>query len=305
MNARGSTEVIIATIGLSMGVLSQNLFTMIVTMAVVTTMAMPPMLRAALARLPLGEEEKARLEREEFEENGFVANLERLLLAVDESANGKFASRLAGLLAGGRGTPITVLACRRPRQAAGRKARGGREPRDRRSSNAAKAVADAEKRSAHASRSDDAGRADKVADAVADEAEKGFDLLVVGMDKVLGAEDGFDRKIEDLAAPSRDPLRSSPPRACTSSTGNARVQDPGPGLRQRRVAARRRDRRRAGAAEPRSGHVVYVSTTRDRGARRNGASISLAREEAILKERLRPRRATMSSATTVARRRGP
>src|SRR5205823_6999318 len=42
MNARGSTEVIVATIGLSMGALSQNLFTMIVAMAIVTTMAMPP-----------------------------------------------------------------------------------------------------------------------------------------------------------------------------------------------------------------------------------------------------------------------
>jgi Kef-type K+ transport system membrane component KefB len=75
MNARGSTEVIIATIGLSMGVLSRNLFSMIITMAILTTMAMPPMLRAALARLPLKKEEKERLEREEFEENGFVANL--------------------------------------------------------------------------------------------------------------------------------------------------------------------------------------------------------------------------------------
>ena len=55
MNARGSTEVIVATVGLSMGVLSQNLFTMIVAMAVITTMAMPPMLRWALARIPLGE----------------------------------------------------------------------------------------------------------------------------------------------------------------------------------------------------------------------------------------------------------
>ena len=36
MNARGSTEVIIATIGLSMGALNQNLFTMIVAMAVIT-----------------------------------------------------------------------------------------------------------------------------------------------------------------------------------------------------------------------------------------------------------------------------
>ena len=59
MNARGSTEVIIATIGLSMGVLSQNLFSMIVMMAILTTMAMPPMLRAALSRLPLGKVESS------------------------------------------------------------------------------------------------------------------------------------------------------------------------------------------------------------------------------------------------------
>ena len=109
MNARGSTEVIVATIGLSMGVLSQNLFTMIVAMAVITTMAMPPMLRWALARVPMRKAERERLEREEFEAKGFVPNLERLLLAVDDSANGRFASRLAGVLAGPRGMPITVL----------------------------------------------------------------------------------------------------------------------------------------------------------------------------------------------------
>ena len=103
MNARGSTEVIVATIGLSMGVLSQNLFTMIVAMAVITTMAMPPMLRWALSRVPMSEEEKERLEREEFEAKGFVPNLERLLVAVDDSPNGKFAARLAGLIAGPRG----------------------------------------------------------------------------------------------------------------------------------------------------------------------------------------------------------
>ena len=68
MNARGSTEVIVATIGLSMGALNQNLFTMIVTMAVITTMAMPPMLRWALKRLPMRKKEKQRLEREELEE---------------------------------------------------------------------------------------------------------------------------------------------------------------------------------------------------------------------------------------------
>ena len=38
-----------------------------------------------------------------------MPNLERLLLAVDDSANGKFAAQLAGLIAGPRGMPTTVL----------------------------------------------------------------------------------------------------------------------------------------------------------------------------------------------------
>jgi Kef-type K+ transport system membrane component KefB/nucleotide-binding universal stress UspA family protein len=109
MNARGSTEIIIASIGLSMGVLNQDLFTTIVAMAVVTTMSMPPMLRWALARLPMSPDEAARLEREEFEAKGFVPSIERLLVAVDASPSGQFTSRLAGLLAGVRRIPTTVI----------------------------------------------------------------------------------------------------------------------------------------------------------------------------------------------------
>jgi len=109
MNARGSTEVIVASIGLSMGVLSQNLYTMIVTMAVITTMAMPPMLRAALAGLPMSKEEEARITRETVDRRGFLPQLERLLLAVDESRVGRMAARLAGLLAGAQGMPVTML----------------------------------------------------------------------------------------------------------------------------------------------------------------------------------------------------
>jgi K+:H+ antiporter len=109
MNARGSTEVIVASIGLSLGVINQDLFTMIVAIAVVTTLAMPPMLRWALARLPLHEEEHERLEREAFEAKGFIPSVERLLLAVDDSPNGKLALRLAGLIARSRGITTTVL----------------------------------------------------------------------------------------------------------------------------------------------------------------------------------------------------
>src|SRR5262249_14224410 len=109
MNARGSTEVIVATIGLSMGVLSQNLFTMIVAMAVLTTLAMPPSLRWALQRLPIREEEQKRLDRESFEKSGFVPKLERVLVAADDSSNGVFAARLAGFLVGSRGMAVSVF----------------------------------------------------------------------------------------------------------------------------------------------------------------------------------------------------
>ena len=82
---------------------------MIVTMAMLTTMAMPPMLRWALKRVPMRKDERARLEREEIDARGFVTNIERLLLAVDDSANGKLAARIAGVIGGADGKPTTVL----------------------------------------------------------------------------------------------------------------------------------------------------------------------------------------------------
>jgi nucleotide-binding universal stress UspA family protein len=109
MNARGSTEVIVASIGLSMGALTQNLYTMIVTMAMLTTMAMPPMLRAALNGLPMSREEETRIQREAIDQRGFLPRLERLLLAVDESPVGRMTARLAGLIAGAQGMPVTIL----------------------------------------------------------------------------------------------------------------------------------------------------------------------------------------------------
>ncbi|HVS77185.1 MAG TPA: cation:proton antiporter [Steroidobacteraceae bacterium] len=109
MNARGSTEVIIASIGLSMGLINESFFTAIVVMALVTTLAMPPMLRWALRRLPMRPEEAARLEREALEARGFLSGVERLLLAADSSPSGQLASRLAGLIAGVRQIPATAL----------------------------------------------------------------------------------------------------------------------------------------------------------------------------------------------------
>lgn len=109
LNARGSTEVIIASIGLSMGALSGPLYTMIVAMAVVTTMIMPPTLRAVLARVPLREDEAKRLEKEEAKETETVPKMERALIYADESRNGRLAASLSGVFAAQQQIVVTVL----------------------------------------------------------------------------------------------------------------------------------------------------------------------------------------------------
>ncbi|HEY2871411.1 MAG TPA: cation:proton antiporter, partial [Reyranella sp.] len=109
LNARGSTEVIIASIGLAMGALSKELYTMIVAMAVVTTMAMPPMLRWVMAKVPLGEEEAKRLEKEEAELDQSLPKMERALVYVDDSPNGRLAARLAGLFTARQQVLATVI----------------------------------------------------------------------------------------------------------------------------------------------------------------------------------------------------
>jgi Kef-type K+ transport system membrane component KefB/nucleotide-binding universal stress UspA family protein len=201
MNARGSTEVIVATIGLSTGALSQSLFTMILAMAVVTTMAMPPMLRWSLARVPMRPEEEARLEREAFEAEGFVTNMERLLVAVDDSPSGRLASRLVGLLAGSRRIPTTILPGQ-PRQ------RARPTKKSEALAKATAATAEPDNPEAEAAAPVDITtkpQSHPVEEAVAQEARKGYDLLVIGVEPA--AEEGvFDDKVARIAAEFKGPF---------------------------------------------------------------------------------------------------
>jgi Kef-type K+ transport system membrane component KefB/nucleotide-binding universal stress UspA family protein len=215
MNARGSTEVIVATIGLSMGALSQNLFTMIVAMAIVTTMAMPPMLRWALARVPMGKSEKERLEREEKEAKGFVPNLERLLLAVDDSPNGRFAARLAGLLAGPRGMPTTVLplqAVARTRSADSSKAAPDSDLKQITSADVVRATAESlrkpDRTEAPPSQIEVTVRAHakSTEDAVASEAKKGYGLLLIGAEHTRTKSGGFHPDVMRIVSAFEGPL---------------------------------------------------------------------------------------------------
>ncbi|BCG97865.1 Na+/H+ antiporter (plasmid) [Mesorhizobium sp. 131-2-1] len=204
MNARGSTEVIVASIGLSIGVLSHNLFTMIVTMAVITTLAMPPTLRWALGRLTLGETEKKRLEREEIDQRGFVAGLERLLVVVDEGVVGRFAAYLAGVV--GAGKPTTVLHSSGEGEAEPGESshieeieKGAEESRE-----AAKKTDETPVREAPVTRR--RHDAPLSTEAVAKEARKGYGMLLIGLGRSLTAKGGFTRRLDEIAGAFDGPL---------------------------------------------------------------------------------------------------
>ncbi len=225
MNARGSTEVIVASIGLSVGVLNQSLYTLVVTMAVVTTVAMPTQLRWALKRLPMRKKERLRLEREALDAKGFVTNLERLLLATDDSSNGKFATQLAGVIAGSSGMPTTILDMSRDDRNG--KAARSKEKKPGAMATTAEGASQTEKSEQEIktaaertttleAHGDDerpgsvevtTRRQDSIdADMIAGEARKGYDLMVVGIATTRSQKGGFSKDISVITKGFEGPL---------------------------------------------------------------------------------------------------
>jgi Kef-type K+ transport system membrane component KefB/nucleotide-binding universal stress UspA family protein len=238
MNARGSTEVIVASLGLSTGLLTQNLFTLIVTMAIVTTMAMPTMLRWSLKRLPLRKKERLRLEREELDAKGFVTNLERLLLATDDSANGKFAAQLAGFIAGSGGKPTTILDLtdkldKKPEKideafakARQKPKKGSAKPGEERFEEAVKSAAKATTTLEARPDEETPAKVEVISrrhalgpEAVAEEARKGYDLLVVGIAKTRDSNGGFSKDLSLITQSFEGPL------AVANTRGRGRDRD--------------------------------------------------------------------------------
>jgi Kef-type K+ transport system membrane component KefB len=66
LNARGSIEIIVANIGLSLHILSPEMFSIIVVMAVATSLMAPAVMRWAIRHIPLQPEEMERIKQEEF-----------------------------------------------------------------------------------------------------------------------------------------------------------------------------------------------------------------------------------------------
>ncbi len=112
LNARGAVEIVVATVGLSLGVLNSASYALVVLLAVVTSMMAPPLLRLVLRGWHGSKEEQARLALERQLGGNLLVRAARVLLPSHGGPNSVLAARLVDL-AWPEGAEVTVLSAGR------------------------------------------------------------------------------------------------------------------------------------------------------------------------------------------------
>jgi Kef-type K+ transport system membrane component KefB/nucleotide-binding universal stress UspA family protein len=110
MNARGGMEIIVALIGLSLGVLTREMYAIIIMVAIVTSLMTPPLLSWLLAGVEQKPEETERLEREKILSRlPFSKEGAKLLVLAGGGPNAQLAAHLAATLGNHHDASITVF----------------------------------------------------------------------------------------------------------------------------------------------------------------------------------------------------
>jgi Kef-type K+ transport system membrane component KefB len=97
LNARGAVEIVVATVGLSLGVLNPSSYTVVVLMAMATSMMAPPLLRALLRGWKGSPEERERLDHERRLKGNVLVRPTRILLPSHGGPNSILAAHIVDL----------------------------------------------------------------------------------------------------------------------------------------------------------------------------------------------------------------
>lgn len=108
-NARGSMGLIVGILGFSLGILTVDLFTVIVMMSLVSTGMAPFLLRYSLSKTSASPEEIDRLGREEKQAHSFVNRIHRVLLPVKAESKRNLTSKLVTALGQHHSIEATAL----------------------------------------------------------------------------------------------------------------------------------------------------------------------------------------------------
>lgn len=108
MNARGAMELVVASIGLSLGILNQQMFSMIVVVAISTSFMAPIALRLLMRMVRMTDDEEERLVAEQSR-GIFDPTKLRILVPTSGSQNGLFAARIADALTSRTEEPVEII----------------------------------------------------------------------------------------------------------------------------------------------------------------------------------------------------
>ena len=193
MNARGAMEIIVATIGYSRGILTSEMYSIILMVAVATSLMAPPLLRWTLGHVEIVGEEAARLEDEERRKESFVCNLKRVLLPVPPGVEVTPAAELVGLVVADQDVEVTELLL---------------ESDEEQRAEVEHDVTEALETHGERPRLLVRGNDDSAADRILSEAERGYDLLVMATTRPAdgGRPGPFDDTVDQVVQDSPCPL---------------------------------------------------------------------------------------------------
>lgn len=108
-NARGAMGLIVGILGFSLGILTVNLFTVIVLMSLISTAIAPFLLHYSLPKITATADEIERLDREEKQSQSFIGKIHRLLLPVKAGSLRQLAGKLVSALGQHHAIEATAL----------------------------------------------------------------------------------------------------------------------------------------------------------------------------------------------------
>lgn len=197
MNARGAMEIIVATIGLSLGVLNQQMYSIVVMVAIVTSLMAPPLLRWTLSKVTISGEEAERLKQEEEASRSFVKKIHRVLMPTRGGVNTQLAAQLVSYMAHQNDMEVTALYAlsdKKPKHSA---AKTATNYKDTTADEALAAVAKEIQLPAGTTLQTKVESGRSKAEVILQEASKGYDLIVLGATEQKRSKDALFNLLVD------------------------------------------------------------------------------------------------------------
>jgi len=198
MNARGGMGIIVALIGLSLGVLTREMYAILIIMAIVTSLMTPPLLSWLLAGVEKRPSEAKRLERERILARlPFTKEGAKLLVLAGGGSHAQLAAHLAAALGNHHDASLTVFHASRGEPTP--------EAMEQFNQHFARIKSIAELSGAHNVYPRSAS-ADAVAEAIAKESERGYDAIFAGASPAEGDYAFGGKVLHELLARAQTPV---------------------------------------------------------------------------------------------------